>query len=228
MHRFVSLMMYQESGHGDNMSVDKIVCVGKNYLDHALEFGEVVPENPVLFLKPFSVLKQAQSWGEQITLAFPDGDPAVQPECEIVLRVAHDGFRMTEKEAKSAISAVTLGLDMTLRTQQTQLKKCGHPWTTSKVFMDAAVLGPWIPYHSFENYMDVTFQFEIDGKRCQSAKGQDMMMHPEQLLVYISQHFPLKAHDIIFTGTPAGVMNVTRQTTAVLSWDHYSYQVKWV
>ena len=85
------------------MSADKIVCVGKNYLDHAMELGDDVPENPVLFLKPFSVLKQAVSWDEELNLYFPS-DSAVQPECEIALHIAHDGFNMTTKEAKKAIS----------------------------------------------------------------------------------------------------------------------------
>ena len=93
--------------------------------------------------------------------------------------------------------------------------------------MDAAILGPWIPYDSFENYMDVEFQFTIDGSLRQCAKGREMMMPPEALLVYISKYFPLKANDIIFTGTPAGVTSVSRNSTAELRWDKYSYRVNW-
>jgi len=209
------------------MSVDKIVCVGKNYLDHALELGDVVPEKPVLFLKPASVLKQASHWGDQISLYYPAEDTAVQPECEIVLRLAHDGFNMTIEEAKEAISDITLGLDMTLRARQSQLKKQGHPWTTAKVFKDAAILGPWIPYDTFNNYLEAEFQFIIDGTTRQQAKGSDMMMRPEDLLVYISQFFPLKAGDIIYTGTPAGVTSILKSTTAELRWNNHAYSVKW-
>lgn len=126
------------------MSIDKIVCVGKNYLEHAKELGDPVPEKPVLFLKPPSVLQQASTWGEHLSLEFPTEDNAVQPECEIVLRMAHDGYKMTLEEARNAISDVSLGLDMTLRIRQSELKKQGHPWTTAKVFKDAAILGPWI------------------------------------------------------------------------------------
>lgn len=129
------------------MSIDKIVCVGKNYLDHAKELGDAVPEKPVLFLKPASVLKQALSWGEQLHLDFPSEYAAVQPECEIVLRMARDGYKMTHEQTRYAISDITLGLDMTLRSRQSELKKQGHPWTTAKVFKDAAILGPCIPYH---------------------------------------------------------------------------------
>lgn len=209
------------------MSIDKIVCVGKNYLDHAKELGDPVPKAPVLFLKPYSVAKQATDWDDEITLHFPSNEPEVQPECEIVLRVAHDGFQMTKDNAKHAIADVTLGLDMTLRTHQSKLKTQGHPWTTSKVFKDAAVLGPWIPYQSFSHYLDESFELYIDGHLSQSAKGREMMMRPEDLLVYISQFFPLKKGDIIYTGTPAGVTSVSKGAMAQLRWNTYQYKVKW-
>ena len=209
------------------MAIDKIICVGKNYLEHAKELGDAVPEKPVLFLKPASVLRQALNWGEQITLDFPAVDNAVQPECEIVLRVAHDGYRMTKEEAQNAISDVSLGLDMTLRTLQSQLKKQGHPWTTAKVFKDSAVLGPWIPYQQFHNYLEIDFQLLIDGTLRQHAKGSDMMMRPEELLMYMSQFFPLKAGDIIYTGTPAGVTSISRNSTVELRWNTHSFSIKW-
>lgn len=210
-----------------NMAVDKIVCVGKNYLDHAVELGDAIPETPVLFLKPASVLRQAQHWQEHLNLIVPN-DSCVQPECEIVLQVAHDGYKISSEAAKNSISAVTLGLDMTLRTHQAELKKKGHPWTTAKVFPDAAVLGPWIPYTSFRNYLDTEFQLKIDGHITQQAKGSAMRMSPQELLVYISQFFPLKAGDIIFTGTPAGVSSVSSKTTATLCWQEKSFTVNWI
>jgi 2-keto-4-pentenoate hydratase/2-oxohepta-3-ene-1,7-dioic acid hydratase in catechol pathway len=209
------------------MTIDKIVCVGKNYLDHALELGDLVPEKPVLFLKPASVLKQATHWGEQLLLDYPSDESHVQPECEIVLCMGCDGYRMTQDEAKKAISAVTLGLDMTLRSTQSQLKKQGHPWTIAKVFKDAAVLGPWIPYELFPNYLEVSFELRVEDQISQSAKGSDMMMLPEELLVYISHFFPLQKGDIIFTGTPAGVSDVILGNIARLRWDQKQYSVKW-
>ena len=209
------------------MSIDKIVCVGKNYLDHAKELGDAVPEMPVLFLKPASVLKQASNWGEQMHLEFSFEDSSVQPECEIVLRVAHDGYKMTTAEARNAVSDITIGLDMTLRTRQSELKKQGHPWTTAKVFRNAAILGPWIPYTQFNDYMETEFQLLIDGTLRQCAKGADMMMKPENLIVYISQFFPLKSGDVIYTGTPAGVTSISRNTRAEVRWHNLSYSVKW-
>jgi len=116
---------------------------------------------------------------------------------------------------------------MTLRTRQSELKKQGHPWTTAKVFKDAAILGPWIPCHQFNDYMETEFQLLIDGTLRQCAKGADMMMQPEDLLVYISQFFPLKSGDVIYTGTPAGVTSISRSTTAEVRWHNHFYSVKW-
>jgi 2-keto-4-pentenoate hydratase/2-oxohepta-3-ene-1,7-dioic acid hydratase in catechol pathway len=209
------------------MSIDKIICVGKNYLDHAKELGEVVPEKPILFLKPASVLKQVFNWDEQIHVDFPVEDTAVQPECEIVLRVAMDGYRMSIEEAQHAISDVTLGLDMTLRTRQLVLKKHGHPWTTAKVFKDSAIIGPWIAYSQFGNYLDTPFQLLLDGSVRQVGKGRNMMMQPLDLLVYMSHFFPLKAGDIIFTGTPAGVTTISSGTSAEIRWHNHAYRVQW-
>ncbi|NDH08784.1 MAG: hypothetical protein EBY16_04085, partial [Gammaproteobacteria bacterium] len=197
-------------------------------LDHAKELGDPVPAMPVIFLKPPSVLKQASSWNEEIHLDFPSQDDAVQPECEIVIQMACDGYKMTHNEAKYAISSLTLGLDMTLRTRQSELKSLGHPWTTAKVFQNAAIIGPWIPYADFNDHMEITFELLIDGNIKQSAKGSDMMMHPVDLLVYISHFFPLKSGDIIYTGTPAGVSSIRKNSIAKLLWGMYSFGVKWI
>jgi 2-keto-4-pentenoate hydratase/2-oxohepta-3-ene-1,7-dioic acid hydratase in catechol pathway len=75
--------------------------------------------------------------------------------------------------------------------------------------------------------MEAEFQLIIDGTLCQCAKGVEMMMHPEDLLVYISQFFPLKSGDVIYTGTPAGVTSISRNSTAEVRWNKYSYSVKW-
>ncbi len=200
------------------MLIDKVICVGKNYLDHAKELGDPVPEKPIIFLKPASALKQALSWNELLTLEFPPDEMAVQPECEIAIRLACDLYKISLEETKNTISDITLGLDMTLRTRQSKLKEQGHPWTTAKVFKDSAVLGPWIPYQQFLNYMDIPFQATTDGTLKQCARGKEMMMKPEDLLVYISNYFPLKRGDIIYTGTPAGVFSITKHSVVRLQW----------
>lgn len=208
--------------------MDKIICVGKNYLEHARELGDDVPEKPVIFLKPPSVLRQANNWNDTIQASFPKGKGEVHPECEMILQVGFDGYQLTPEQAKNAIESVSLGLDMTLRTHQAQLKKSGHPWTTAKVFLDAAIIGPWIPITEFKNYMDIEFSMSIDGIQRQYAFPSEMMMKPVDLLIYISQFFPLCAGDIIFTGTPVGVSPINEDSIVEMHWGEKKYSVKWI
>ncbi|MCD6047298.1 MAG: Isomerase [Gammaproteobacteria bacterium] len=198
------------------MVIDKIVCVGKNYLDHAKELGDAVPEKPVLFLKPPSVLLQAQNWGQCLQAKFPAGFTEVQPECELVLKIENQN-----------ISAVTIGLEMTLRTLQSQLKKNGLPWTTAKVFPDAAIIGPWIPISHCQDFLDTPFSLELDGKLCQQSQGNRMMTRPDKLLTYIESFFPLCDGDLVFTGTPAGVTAIYPDSKATVKFGGLQFQVHW-
>jgi acylpyruvate hydrolase len=199
------------------MTIDKIICVGKNYLEHARELGDAIPEKPVIFLKPPSVLKQCAHWGETVHAAFPENRGEVHHEIEIVLQIGKAGI----------ISAVSMGLDMTLRTEQTQLKKMGHPWTIGKVFVDSAIIGPWIPIAEFSNYLTTEFSLTIDEQLRQKGRGNDMSFKPIDLLHYISDYFPLCEGDIIFTGTPAGVGAISSNSLAILNWGQYQYKAQW-
>jgi acylpyruvate hydrolase len=207
--------------------MDKIICVGKNYLAHALEMGNGVPEKPLIFLKPPSVLKQVAQWGDTIQVEFPEDHTEIHYECEVVFRINRDGYRMSHAEAATAIDAVSLGLDMTLRDVQEKLINEGHPWTTAKVFKDAALLGPWLSWEAFDAIKNEEFNLTVNGLVKQQANINQMRMSLTELLVYISQFFPLCAGDIFFTGTPAGVGPLARGTVATLKWGRYQYGVKW-
>lgn len=206
---------------------DKIVCVGKNYIEHAKELGDKVPDEPVIFLKPPSVLRQADNWNETLSLSLPNIKSDLHYECEVVLQLQKGGYLMTPEEANSAIGAVSIGLDMTLRTLQAKLKNNGHPWTISKVFIDSATIGPWIDIHAFPDYMTTEFSLLINNQIKQKAIPHTMTFKPVELLVYISQFFPLCEGDLIFTGTPAGVGAIHPGDTAILSWGKYQYFVNW-
>jgi len=196
-------------------TIDKIVCVGKNYAAHAKELGDAVPERPVLFLKPPSVLRQTH--GDHLDLKFPEGVGSVHHECEIVLKVGEHG----------AIAGVTLGLDMTLRDRQAEQKKNGHPWTTSKVFRDSAVAGPWVTPKAFPNYLETEFIFSIDGVVKQKGMGNQMIYSPEKCLAYIQEFFPLLPGDLVYTGTPAGVGPVLAGQKGNLQWGPIAFDVIW-
>lgn len=206
--------------------MDKIVCVGKNYMDHAKELGDVIPETPVLFIKPKSILRAAVDH-EELSLIIPQVFGSLHFEAEIVLRLDKGGYQLDLKEAEKAIGAVSIGLDMTLRDLQVKQKKNGHPWTTSKVFPDSAVVGPWLRVSEFANYLDEKFTFSLDDRIKQENFGKNMMMNPIECVSYISKFFPLVAGDLIFTGTPEGVGPVVAGQRGVLSYGSIRYSVAW-
>lgn len=207
--------------------MDKIICLGRNYLDHAKEMGGPVPEKPVLFLKPPSVLRLAEQNGDLVKLQIPENVGEVHHEVEIVLRIDRGGYRLSLQEAEKAIGAVSLGLDMTLRDLQAAAKKNGHPWTTSKVFVDAATVGPWLRVSEFPDYLSQKFSLSIDNTVKQQGFGTDMRMSPAEAIAYVSECFPLCPGDLIFTGTPAGVGPVQIGSKGVLTWGTLNYSVIW-
>lgn len=208
--------------------MDKIICVGKNYLAHAQEIGDAIPDKPVLFLKPPIVLKQCAKFDSELTACFPENcDPEeVQAEGEIVICLKKGGYKI--KEAQDCIAAVTLGLDMTLRKKQTLLKQAGHPWTTAKVFPDSALIGPWIAIDTFTNFLTESFIVKVNNQIKQQATGNDMRMSIAELIIYISQYFPLCPGDLIFTGTPAGVPTIHRNDKLTLTWDQKTFTINFI
>ena len=206
--------------------MDKIVCLGKNYLEHAKELGDAIPEKPVVFIKPPSVLVQVSDASGVKQVRYSDGE--LHHECEIVLRMRRGGYQLSSAEALSCIDAVTLGLDMTLRDRQTVLKKQGHPWTISKVFPDSAIVGPWVGLPSFRDYLSVPFTFSLDETLRQKGIGTEMSLSPGEAISHVSQFFPLCPGDLIFTGTPKGVGQVKCGETGTLRWGLLSYRVRWI
>ena len=173
---------------------DKIICFGKNYLDHMHELGDQPVDQPVIFLKPFSILKQCDAWNKTIRVTMPAD--ILHYECELVFKVTGDDNQLTH---------YTVGLDMTKRELQARLKKAGHPWEISKIFLGSAIIGPWIPIDTMEHCLSIPFQFFLNQTLRQEAAGNQMLFAPIDLLEQARHHFPICDGDIIFTGTPAGV-----------------------
>lgn len=182
-------------------SPSKIICVGRNYADHAKELGNAVPDSPVLFLKPPSSLRTLQDgivWNTDL------GE--CHFECELCLQIAKPLSQVTDKdEALSAIGAVTLGLDLTLRDVQNTLKNKGQPWERAKAFDGSCVLAEWVDYDPAIDLDYLTFRFAQNGVVKQQGNTQDMIFDIATLLVDINQVFRLEVGDVIMTGTPAGV-----------------------
>ncbi len=211
--------------------MDKVICIGKNYLEHAKELnkliGDAIPNKPVIFFKPPSVVKQVKG-SQKLQAELPKELGEVHHECEIALRVSRDCYKVSPEEAKKCFDAVTLGLDMTLRDLQAQLKKNGHPWEMGKVFKDAILLGQWVELSDFEDYLESDFELKINGQTKQKSNGTKMSLSPQECLSYASQYFEIKNGDILFTGTPEGVGPVKKGDLATVSWSNkLSFAVQW-
>lgn len=197
--------------------MDKIICIGKNYLEHAKELGDAVPENPVVFLKPPSIALHVKNMGDFLAVKLPQGRGQVHYECELILRLRAGGV----------IEAVSLGLDLTLRDLQTEMKRKGLPWEAAKVFSGSAILGPFIPVQEFEGFLTQSFQFLLDGREVQKARGHEMRFSPEHCIQYVKSLFPICEGDVLFTGTPAGVGPLISGQRGDLHWgDRLHYALK--
>ncbi len=192
--------------------MDKIICAGKNYLDHAAEMQEGIPERPVLFLKPPSVLRVCADWHDVLTMHLPHLQDEIHYECELVFQIK-----------KQELVAVTLGLDMTNRTLQRQAKQNSGPWTLGKVFKDAACIGPWLPIPPQQT--ELYFEFFLNDVLKQKASAGNMRMSPAELLAYAAVYFPICDGDLLFTGTPAGVGQVQVGDHARLCLNDLEYAV---
>lgn len=175
--------------------MDKVICVGKNYLKHAKELGDAVPSEPLYFLKPPSAIRAIYKSGE--TVALPSYGE-IHHELELV-------FRIQEQDGKLVLSHYTFGLDLTLRDLQTALKKAGQPWEKVKVFRNAAILGPWRECISLAETLEIEFELKVNGKTRQKGFGSEMQWKPDFVLKDVQRWFPVCDGDLLFTGTPEGV-----------------------
>lgn len=177
----------------------KIVCVGRNYADHARELGNQIPEEPVLFIKPDSAIYPHKNY------YIPHFTRELHYECELVVRIDRVGKHIAPEYAHTYYSHLTLGIDFTARDLQNQLKAKGLPWEKAKGFDGAAVIGTFVPKEQLPPIDQLDFQLLIDGQVRQHGHTSHMLYSVDHLISYISQFFTLKKGDLIFTGTPAGV-----------------------
>lgn len=200
----------------------KIVCVGRSYADHAKELGNAVPERPVLFIKPPSSLGSLQAgitWNSDL------GE--CHFECELCLKIAKPLSQATDpEEILASIAGVTLGLDLTMRELQTELKNKGQPWERAKAFNGSCILADWVDYDPAIDLDQLTFTFAQNGEIKQRGNTQDLIFTVVELLIDINQAFALEAGDVIMTGTPAGVGALHRndQLEMTLNYGDQVYQ----
>jgi len=180
----------------------KILCVGRNYSEHAKELGNAVPENPVIFSKPDTALLKN---GEPFYI--PDFSNDVHHEIELVIKINKVGKKIQEKFARNYFSEIGLGIDFTARDKQNELKSKGLPWELAKAFDGSAPIGNFINIENID-LKNIDFSLLKNGQLVQQGNTSQMIFSFEQIVSFISQYFTLKVGDLIYTGTPAGVGQV--------------------
>ena len=182
----------------------KIICIGRNYADHAKELGNKVPDEPVIFFKPETAL-------------IPKGHPFHYPaftndlhyETELVVKISRNGKKIEEKFAHKYYDSIGIGIDFTARDVQSELKAKGLPWEKAKGWdFSAPVSQEFIDINDLQNVHDIKFGLKINDVWVQQGTSSDMLFSIDQLITHISKYFTLKMGDLIFTGTPAGVGSV--------------------
>jgi 2-keto-4-pentenoate hydratase/2-oxohepta-3-ene-1,7-dioic acid hydratase in catechol pathway len=175
----------------------KIVAVGRNYAEHAAEFGNVVPSEPLLFFKPPSaVIGPAES------ILLPPQSERVEHEAELCLVIARRCKAVSPDEAWDFVLGVTCGNDVTAR----DIQRLDKQWTRGKGFDTSAPLGPWIVTGlSAAVVSDLSISCQVNGTYRQMGSTRDMVYSPSELVSYISQMITLEPGDVVMTGTPAGV-----------------------
>ncbi len=186
-------------------AVGKVVCVGRNYIEHAKELGNEVPEKPIIFLKPSSAIIYS---GDEIV--YPGFSNEMHHEVELVLLIGKKIKDANLPEARDAIIGYGVGLDMTLRDIQNELKKKGHPWTIAKCFDTSAVVSDFILKQNYKLTLNEEISLSVNGITKQRETLNQMIFNPAQLVEYISSLMTLEEGDIVFTGTPAGVSTVNK------------------
>ncbi len=180
----------------------KIICIGRNYVDHAKELNNKVQDKPMFFMKPETSLLLNDR-----PFYYPGFSKEIHYETEIIIKINKLGKHIEEQFAHRYYSEIGLGIDFTARDLQKECKEKGHPWEIAKAFEHSAAISK-----TFINKEDlpenINFKLELNDKIVQKGQTKDMIFSVDKLISYVSQFFTLKIGDLIYTGTPAGVGEV--------------------
>ena len=181
----------------------KVICVGRNYVDHIEELNNERPDAPVIFMKPETAVPRP---GEDFYL--PDFSEDVHHEVEIVVKINKVGKNIEEKFAHKYYDEIGVGIDFTARDVQSQLKSKGLPWELAKAFNGSAPVSEFLPKSQLPDIQNILFSLEVNGEKRQEGNTSLMLYPIDYLISFVSKYFTLKKGDLIFTGTPKGVAAV--------------------
>ena len=181
----------------------KIICIGRNYHDHISELKNKITKEPLFFLKPDTAI---QPKGHPFFI--PDFSNNIHYEVELVIKISKNGKNIDEQFSHKYYEEIGLGIDFTARDIQQKCKELGHPWEKAKGFDGSAQIS-----HKFinKNELDlnnINFKLEKNQQRVQNGNSKDMIYSFDYIISYVSKFYTLRAGDLIYTGTPAGVGKV--------------------
>lgn len=179
----------------------KIICIGRNYGEHAKELGNEIPEKPVIFLKPDTAILKGTDF------YIPEFSNDVHYELEVVVKISKGGKYIQKENADKHYEEIGLGIDFTARDLQSELKSKGLPWELSKGFDGSAVVGTFYQKNEFD-LKNLDFSLIQNKKTVQEGNTKDMLFNIDEIISFVSQYFTLRVGDLIFTGTPKGVGRV--------------------
>jgi 2-keto-4-pentenoate hydratase/2-oxohepta-3-ene-1,7-dioic acid hydratase in catechol pathway len=183
-----------------DLPLGKVVCVGRNYAEHAKELGNEIPDAPILFIKPATSVVSLENG-----FSIPQDQGSVHHEAEIALLISKQAKNISADNAWDYVSHVTVALDLTLRDLQSKLKEKSHPWEIAKGFDGACPLGKWVAVSELSNKDNIAIELIKNGEQKQMGNSTQMITSIADLVAYISTIFTLQPGDVILTGTPAGV-----------------------
>ena len=178
----------------------KIICIGRNYAEHAKELNNAVPEEPVFFMKPDSSLLLKNK-----PFFIPEFSNEIHHEIEVVLRINRLGRHIEERFAHRYYNEIGLGIDFTARDIQRKCKEKGMPWEIAKAFDQSAMLSEFVPKNKLPDISSISFELKKNDETVQTGNTSDMLFSIDKIIAYISKFVTLKIGDLIYTGTPSGV-----------------------
>lgn len=191
----------------------KIICVGRNYVEHIKELNNEQPEDPVIFLKPETAIPLKNE-----PFFYPDFSNDVHYEVEILVKINRVGKNIDEKFAHKYYDEIGVGIDFTARDLQSKLKAKGLPWELAKGFNGSAPISTFVPKTDFPDLQNLNFHLDINGETKQLGNTSLMLFKIDYLISFVSRYFLLQQGDILFTGTPKGVgpVQIGDQLTAYI------------
>jgi 2-keto-4-pentenoate hydratase/2-oxohepta-3-ene-1,7-dioic acid hydratase in catechol pathway len=177
----------------------KIICIGRNYVDHIDELKNDIPKNPIIFFKPSICKLQASDF------KIPNFSSDIHHEIEIIYKICKSGKNIPISDSINYISGIGLGIDFTARDMQSKFKEKGLPWSISKSFDNSAAISKFKSLNAFKDIENIDFSLTKNSVKVQTGNSKLMIFKIEYLIHYISQFISLEKNDIIFSGTPKGV-----------------------